>query len=177
MFVNDNIKCVEGASEGQYPEHDSNCGVLSTQPNGACWQTGADGPHTALEAGAGAETDVDAALKRAAWEKRVAALSGCYPTESWANNFIALRSMEGSAFGNTLYAEYQYGEQMKSNIEFDNVTMVEYFNATADPWMMKNLHGVVEPLEGGRAALRAAPFDALHAELAKWFKCAGDACP
>jgi|TARA_B110000208_G_C11533022_1_gene345024 hypothetical protein len=60
---------------------------------------------------------------------------------------------------------------MKANIDFTNLTMIEYFNATADPWMMNNLHTASSP------AIGVAPFDALHAELAKWFKCVGDACP
>ena len=37
--------------------------------------------------------------------------SNCYPTESTANNFIGLRSMSGSSFGNTLYAEFETGNQ------------------------------------------------------------------
>ena len=97
-FVNDNAKCVEGVTPGHYPTQDSNCGILSTTPNSQCWGSGPDGPHAAT-----------ARPAPTAWEQRLAAagLSGCYATESWANNFIALRSMEGSAFGNTLYAEYQ----------------------------------------------------------------------
>jgi len=165
LFVNDNIKCVEGASEGQYPEHDSNCGVLSTQPNGACWQTGADGPHTALEAGAGAETDVDAALKRAAWEKRVAALSGCYPTESWANNFIALRSMPGSEFGDTLYAEFQTAP--KAQTVFDKPDFYEYYDNAKDKWQMDNLYNSTD----------GATLKALAAKLHAFYDCSGDNCP
>ena len=33
----------------------------------------------------------------------------CYATESSSNNFIALRTMPGSRFGDTLYVEYQAG--------------------------------------------------------------------
>jgi hypothetical protein len=40
--------------------------------------------------------------------------TNCYPTESIANNFIVLRSMTGSRFGNTLYAEFATGNQMQT---------------------------------------------------------------
>lgn len=36
--------------------------------------------------------------------------SSGYPTESIENNFIVLRSMTGSEFGNTLYAEFATGD-------------------------------------------------------------------
>merc|ERR1711920_491629 len=62
-----------------------------------------------------------------------------YNTEDIHNNFIGLRHMQGSEFGDTSYAEYQTGRQFLHNIKFDNVDFVEYFNLTADHWQMQNL--------------------------------------
>merc|ERR1712048_1179875 len=62
-----------------------------------------------------------------------------YPTEDLHNNFIGLRHMAGSEFGDTSYAEYQTGNQGKADIAFDAIDFVEYFNLTADTWQMHNL--------------------------------------
>jgi len=96
----------------------------------------------------------------------------CYPTETLANNFIAIRSMPGSTLGDTLYAEFQYGSQIKRNISFDAVDFVELYNATADPWMMKNL---AAGADGKIAPPSKHPL--LHAALRKFFECKGSTCP
>ena len=89
-----------------------------------------------------------------------------YPTESTANNFIGIRHMEGSEFGDSLYAEYQSGDQGTANIDFTHVDFVEYFNLTADNWQMHNLRN--ESLDVQKK---------LSAKLHTWFNCAGDSCP
>jgi hypothetical protein len=78
----DNDKCVASCKAlkpaQEYPNSDSNCGILTPGNNSECW------------GGKGCTTD-------------------CYKTESLANNFIGLRSMKGSAFGDMLYAEVRSG--------------------------------------------------------------------
>ena len=76
-FVDDNDKCSGAPPPAKgYPLADSECGDLTPGDNAHCW---------------GAVTKPPGI---------------CYPTEDYANNFIALRSMPGSVFGDTLYAEY-----------------------------------------------------------------------
>ena len=87
-------------------------------------------------------------------------------TESIANNFIVLRSMAGSRFGNTLYVEFETGDQMQTNIQFKNLSFVEYYDLDKDAWMMDN--AIDAP---------STPKAALAAELHKWYDCQGDACP
>lgn len=100
---------------------------------------------------------------------------GCYQTETPANNFIAVRNMEGSAMGNTLYAEYQSGFLNQSwthmkDIDFTTVDFVEYYNVSNDPWQMDNLHK-------STAAADPATIEELHLKVHAWYNCAGDACP
>lgn len=88
----------------------------------------------------------------------------CYATEDLTNNFIALREI-GQA--NTTYAEFQTGDMSIANVEFDNVSFVEFYNLTQDPWQMQNL-------------AKTAPSETLaplHTRLLQWFKCAGSSCP
>jgi N-acetylglucosamine-6-sulfatase len=147
-FVNDNIKCTSKctAATKQYPEVDANCGDLTFDKNGECWS----GPaHPGHSCGAGCCS------------------ADCYPTESLANNFIALRSMTGSDFGNTLYAIYQNGSQYEANIDFSRVDFAEQYNATVDPWMTTNL--CAGKMQGCNSNMEV--------ELRKWFGCAGDSCP
>ena len=77
--------------------------------------------------------------------------------------------MAGPRFGDTLYAEFQTGEQNDVNIDFKTVSFVEYFNTTADPWMMTNL--------AAGSAAPASTLAKLKNELHKWYACASDACP
>eukprot|EP01051_Picozoa_sp_SAG22_P005309 SAG22_NODE_311_length_12629_cov_20.911891_4_plen_164_part_00 len=92
--------------------------------------------------------------------------TNCYPTESIENNFIVLRSMAGSEFGNTLYAEFATGDAGFMDINFTNLSFVEFYEMETDPWMMKNKIGEA-----------STPKDKLHAELHRWFGCAGASCP
>merc|ERR1712107_163433 len=62
-----------------------------------------------------------------------------YKTEDLHNNFIGIRHMADSEFGDSSYAEYQSGNLNKEEINFDNVDFVEYFKLSEDPWQMKNL--------------------------------------
>jgi len=91
----------------------------------------------------------------------------CYPTESIMNNFIVLRSMEGSPFGDTMYAEFESGNLNQQPIAFDNIYFHEYYNVTADPWEMNNLYNLTA------ASTQKALHDALHV----FASCTGDACP
>merc|ERR1712048_1284439 len=90
-----------------------------------------------------------------------------YPTEDIHNNFIGLRHMAGSEFGDTSYAEYQTGNQGNQDISFDNVDFVEHFNLEKDTWQMDNLWNKTEK----------ATLDKLHNKLHSWFQCKGDSCP
>eukprot|EP00750_Incisomonas_marina_P015751 INCI186.1.p1 GENE.INCI186.1~~INCI186.1.p1 ORF type:complete len:603 (+),score=92.86 INCI186.1:106-1914(+) len=92
----------------------------------------------------------------------------CYPTESPANNFIAVRFMPGSEQGDVTYAEFQAGHQRAGNIDFSFVDFVEHYNNTADPWQMDNL--CVTPTVPD---LNTPLHNALHT----WFNCKGSACP
>merc|ERR1712100_30153 len=90
-----------------------------------------------------------------------------YNTEDLHNNFIGLRHMAGNEFGDTSYAEYQTGNQGQSDISFDNVDFVEYFNLEKDTWQMHNLWNKTEQ----------ATLDKLHSKVHSWFQCKGDSCP
>jgi len=90
--------------------------------------------------------------------------TNCYPTESLANNFIGLRSMAGSKFGNTLYSEFMTGNQGPEDINFAKPDFHEYYELDHDPWEMDNKYGKTNT-------------DAMHNELHKWFNCAGASCP
>ena len=143
FFVNTNIKCTGSCSKGVggYPSHDANCGLLGSEPNSQCW------------------SPPDAGCK-----------NPCYATESLSNNFIAIRSLKGSAAGNSLYAEYQTGDQRNKNIEFDAVDFREYYDMDKDPWQMNNLlNSTSTPSTPVPASLKA--------ELDTFFKCAGSTCP
>lgn len=96
----------------------------------------------------------------------------CYPTETAANNFIAIRNMPGSELGDTLYAEYQSGaaNQTWTNmipIDFKTADFVEYYDSSKDKWQMNNLHKTADK----------ATLAKLHAKVQAWYKCAGDNCP
>jgi hypothetical protein len=91
----------------------------------------------------------------------------CYPTESPANNFIVLRSMPGSQFGDTMYAEFETGDLNRAEINFTKVDFHELYNSTADPWQMQNLYN----------STSATTLTALHDALRVFASCAGDACP
>merc|ERR1712032_369021 len=89
----------------------------------------------------------------------------CHATEDLTNNFIAIRKLtEGS---NVVYAEYQTGDQSTENVEFDNVTFVEYYDLATDHVQLKN-------------KAKSAPkeeMQPLSDRVHTWFRCAGKACP
>jgi len=91
----------------------------------------------------------------------------CYPTEDRTNNFIAVRNMPGSELGDTLYAEFETGDQKESNLEFIKPDFIEYYNHSSDPWQMNNLHKAATP----------TMMQALHKKVHRWFNCAGSSCP
>jgi len=92
--------------------------------------------------------------------------SNCYATETLANNFIAVRHF-GGEFGNTLYAEYQTGDQQQQPINFDRLDFHELYNGDSDVWQMDNLYNKTS----------ADALVKLHNKLRAWFTCEGDACP
>ena len=68
----------------------------------------------------------------------------CYPTESTQNNYIGLRSMSGSRFGDTLYAEFQKSGGKHTGVpDFSHVDYHEYFDAAQDKWMMNNIYSTL----------------------------------
>jgi N-acetylglucosamine-6-sulfatase len=89
----------------------------------------------------------------------------CYKTESKANNFIALRELRQSR--NSLYAEFQTGDLTSSDVDFQNVDFIEFYNVGKDPWQMHNM-ATTAPQE---------EIATLHKRLHKWYKCAGTSCP
>jgi N-acetylglucosamine-6-sulfatase len=89
----------------------------------------------------------------------------CYATEDTANNFIALRELDGSS--NTVYAEFQTGDMSDADIKFDKLDFVEYFDLSKDPWQMNNL-AKTEP---------HTDLTTLHKRLHRWYKCVGASCP
>lgn len=95
---------------------------------------------------------------------------GKYPTEDTHNNFIGIRYMAGSEFGDVSFTEYQTGDQANATIDFDQVDFVEYFNVAADYWQMDNLWK-----RGGRGG--GPTQKKLHTNLHQWYKCKGDSCP
>jgi N-acetylglucosamine-6-sulfatase len=92
---------------------------------------------------------------------------GGYNTEDIHNNFIGLRHMADSEFGDTSYTEYETGNQAQTDISFDAVDFVEYFKLSKDPWQMKNLW------KAGDNETQSK----LHTKLRTWFNCRGDTCP
>merc|ERR1739848_119331 len=64
--------------------------------------------------------------------------TNCYATESPQNNWIALRQIDDAR--NSLYVEFQRGNQASKNIDFMATDFVEYYpDVTSDPWHMRNL--------------------------------------
>jgi hypothetical protein len=122
---------------------------------------------TALWPTAGDYDCTDLVHNRACWGGKVCN-TNCYATESIDNNFIVLRSMAGSRFGNTLYAEFMTGNQMQEEIDFatHNLTFTEFYEMDSDPWMMQN-----------KAEDATTPAAALSAALHVFYDCAGDTCP
>merc|ERR1739844_91802 len=90
---------------------------------------------------------------------------GGYNTEDIHNNFIGIRHMVGSEFGDTSYAEYMTGSQSAKNIQFEAVDFVEYFNLTEDTWQMNNLWNQTPSVESK-----------LSQKLHLWFHCRGNTC-
>eukprot|EP00035_Acanthoeca_spectabilis_P040236 m.68323 g.68323 ORF g.68323 m.68323 type:complete len:201 (-) comp9914_c0_seq1:62-664(-) len=91
----------------------------------------------------------------------------CYPTESLANNFIVLRSMTDSTFGDTMYAEFQTGNLNSGPISFESPDFYELYDASTDPWMMNNIYNNTD----------VAKIKAMHDTLHAFASCSGDTCP
>jgi len=108
----------------------------------------------------------DLANNRDCWCSREEKLeTGCYYTETPANNFIALRDFSGGR--NVLYAEFQTGQLQEVPIDFSNVDFLELYDVAKDPWQMSNLINHTEE----------AAKQAWHRRLREWYQCAGNACP
>ena len=140
QYIEYNDKCMQNCKAPQtdnYPARDSWCTTIDAQPNSHCW-----GPSPA-----GCNVS-------------------CYHTETPDNNYIAMRTMEGSAFGDALYAEFASGNQGNTPIDFSNRTFTEYFKGS-DKWQLNNLHKTTS----------AAALKKMHDALQVWYKCKGDKCP
>lgn len=136
-----NIKCInkQTCEPGNYPESDSDCVDLTAGNNSDCWCASKTYP-----------TDPD---------------GDCYATEDLTNNFIAIRSFaEGN---NVVYAEYQTGDQSAENVEFDNVTFVEYYDLATDHVQLKNKAKTASNDE----------MEPLSKRVHTWFRCVGKTCP
>ena len=85
------------------------------------------------------------------------------------NNFLGLRSMPGSALGDTLYVEFQHGNADQGPVNFSaaSINFHEVYDVAADKWQMHNLYNSTAP----------ATLQAMHTKLHAFFDCAGDACP
>lgn len=82
--------------------------------------------------------------------------------------------MPGSKWGDLLYAEYQTGQQIEKDIDFDFITFKEMYNMSVDPWSMHNLLNNTYGTHETPAITALA--DELHTQLHTWFKCTGDEC-
>ena len=157
FFFTENVKCIGGCSAcDDCRAHDSNCG--DTLAGQTCWST-----------------------LGATWYQTPDACTGqCYPTESLANNFVALRHVGGQPGAanseDTLYAEFQHGNLDIAPVDFSAPSHYEFFDVGAgDFWQMNNLY---YDAQGQRAtAERGETLDKLHELLRRWLSCAGDACP
>jgi len=122
------------------------------------------------------EMCVDLIAKRGCWAGPDECPTECYPTESLANNFRAIRQIGGGKAGSVeehggrtdlLYAEFATGNQDQHDIDFSNLTFHELYHTADDPWHTNNLY----------AAASQAEVEPLAARVRKWFECAGRACP
>jgi N-acetylglucosamine-6-sulfatase len=140
-FVNNNVKCMNSTVvPGDYPNSDSNCVDLTPGNNAGCWASDA----------ASNPVDLDPT---------------CYATEDSTNNFIAIRNLKGGE--NFVYAEYQAGDLLDVNVEFDNVDFIEYYDLEKDIHHMNNL---------GKTASQDE-LQPLSERVHAWFNCAGKTCP
>jgi len=141
-FIHTNLKCTTNCmtlpTEKQYPNADVTCGDLTPYENSNCWGNG--------------------------WPNQLCNET-CYPIETPANNFIAIRTMPWSNYGDSLYAEFQSGNQFNEDIDFSNISFVEMYDVATDPWQMNNL-----------AYESDIDLSKLHQELHTWFHCAGETC-
>lgn len=141
-FVENNDKCVANCSStsSRYPQRDTWCGDLTSVPNKDCWGPSLEG-----------------------------CSQNCYPTESLDNNFIVLRGMSGSEFGDVLYAEFQHGNLDARAVNFGDgdINFYEFYDAAQDPWQVNNLYNATDKDK----------LSALHQKLHEWLSCKGDSCP
>ncbi|CAE8613901.1 unnamed protein product [Polarella glacialis] len=91
----------------------------------------------------------------------------CYPTETSANNFAALRTFTVEGANHLLYAEFQPGDQAESNIDFKKADFTELFDVQNDPWEMNNLAN-----DPAFVPVRTK----LHKKLHAWLACSGSSC-
>ena len=94
----------------------------------------------------------------------------CYPTESPANNFISLRFMPNSKFSDISYTEFQTGNQINHDINFQNVDFKEMYNNSDDRWQMNNLISNIDNDDDHY------DIDELHTILHQWYNCKGSTC-
>jgi len=141
-FIHSNKKCTTNCVtlplEQQYPNADVTCGDLTAFHNSNCWGNG--------------------------WPNQLCNET-CYQIETEANNFIAIRTMPWSDYGDSLYAEFQEGNQFFRDIDFSNISFTEMYKIDTDPWQMNNL--AYEP---------STDMSEIHKDLHAWFECAGETC-
>ena len=136
-FVAPNDKCVKGCNYskvGNWPYKDEYC--VDLEGFSGCW-----GP------AAGDACHIE-----------------CYPTESPANNWRALRSVGDEDY---LYAEFETGDQSQRDIIFEAPDFYELYEMDTDPWSLHNVY---------KSAPKAR-LEKMQSRLKEWYECAGAACP
>eukprot|EP00039_Didymoeca_costata_P011721 m.165843 g.165843 ORF g.165843 m.165843 type:complete len:551 (+) comp15267_c0_seq3:46-1698(+) len=86
------------------------------------------------------------------------------------NNFIAIRTMPNSKYGNMLYAEFQWANGTnygQGNVDFQSIFFHELFDMDKDPWQLNNIY------DSANASLKAS----LHDDVQAWLRCKGGMCP
>lgn len=91
---------------------------------------------------------------------------GGYNTEDSHNNFISIRHMPWSEFGDSSYTEFQTGNMKDALVDFDDVDFVEFFNLTEDRWQFRNLW------KSGDQVSQKQLSEKLH----EWYRCQGETC-
>jgi len=114
----------------------------------------------------------------------------CYPTESSANNWRAVRQVapaveaewrrpslaaveeaaaaeEAAGQADFLYAEFVTGDQGDADLNFSKPDFYELYDMATDAWSMRNVY----------AATPKARLDRMRARLSLWYDCLGDTCP
>ena len=107
---------------------------------------------------------------------RVGAGSYCgdgHHIDGMDNNYIAVRHLPGSKYGNILYAIFQWANNTNygvGNVDFQQPFFFEYYDMDNDPWQMRNIYDQMN-------ATNPDVIAELHAEVQARLRCKGASCP